>query len=110
MDTLQDRLDTILKKLNITQVQLANEIGYSASYISKLLKYGGEPRNNFYKMIEKAYNINAKWLKTGQGEMFITSGNALNPKANLLLKKYYELPGEKQKIIDAILDAFMDGK
>lgn len=110
MDTLQSRLNMVLKILNINQVQFSLEIGYSASYISKLISRGGHPRNHFYKAIEKAYNINAGWLKTGKGDMFITDGNGLSPKANLLIKKYYELSPNKQKIIDDILEAFLDDR
>lgn len=61
-----ERIRLILKENNLKQKQLANDIGVTESYISKLLK---EPDINLSQslatLIEEKYGYSSEWILSG---------------------------------------------
>ena len=67
---MTDRLSQILKKLNLTASQFADEIGVQRSSISHVLSGRNKPSLDFITKIILSYpEISAEWLLTGSGSM-----------------------------------------
>lgn len=71
--SISNQIKQILEVQNIKQIEFANRIKVDQSYISKLLspKSTLTPSERVIDDICEAYNVNKKWLLTGEGEMFI---------------------------------------
>lgn len=69
MNSLGKRLRHFRKNvLNITQDEMAEKIGFSDGYISKIEKDKSEnPTDRFLNALCNAYAINKEWLLTGEG-------------------------------------------
>lgn len=70
---INERLRKIMGIENITQAELAEKIMVSQAYISKLFKENTDktPSDRLIKIICSQFNVNERWLRTGEGEMFI---------------------------------------
>lgn len=65
-----NRIKAIRKALNLSQREFGERLGVSRDVISNI-EYGRvQPKELFLKHICQLYNINRKWLETGEGEMF----------------------------------------
>lgn len=83
---LNNNLQSILNDLQITQTQMANDLGMSRQQLSNILN----GRSNLIiehllKLYEK-YNVNLHFILTGQGEHFIKN-NQNKEIIQLTLKK-----------------------
>ncbi|MBP3532498.1 MAG: helix-turn-helix transcriptional regulator [Thermoguttaceae bacterium] len=67
------RVKKVLDDLNISQAQLARDLNFTRGYVSHLLKGERELSASFIAQFCLAYNVNEQWLRTGVGEMFLTS-------------------------------------
>ena len=70
--TLGKRLKKLLRKLNLTQIALSQEIGVSNVVINRYIKDKTMPDYNFLNKLASYFNININWLLTGEGSMFPT--------------------------------------
>jgi len=71
------RLLALRKYLNLTQIQFAEPLGVNRGYIATLETSDKEPSKALLKLISYEYGISYAWLKTGEGEMFISPKEAL---------------------------------
>jgi phage repressor protein C with HTH and peptisase S24 domain len=55
----------------MTQEEFASKIGFGQSHYSAIEKGKKQPTERFLKLIEQTFNVNPKWLREGEGEMFL---------------------------------------
>lgn len=65
------RLKKIRKELDMTQQEFADGIGIARGNISAYEVGKNAPSDAVISLICTKYNVNEKWLRTGEGEMFI---------------------------------------
>lgn len=70
IETINNRIAQLLNTLGLTKTAFANNLKVSQAYISKLVRTG-TPSDLLVDDICQKYNVNEKWLRTGEGEMFI---------------------------------------
>lgn len=71
--SINTQIRKIIEIVNIKQVEFANRIKVDQSYISKLLspKSKLKPSERLIDDICQEFQVNKKWLLTGEGEMFV---------------------------------------
>jgi len=69
---MKDRIIQFLKENNLTSTKFADTIGVQRSSISHILSGRNKPSYDFIEKMLLSYpDINAQWLITGKGNMFI---------------------------------------
>lgn len=109
---MNKRIEIIINKLKIKQMEFAQRIGVSQAYISKLIKDKSEkiPSDSLIKLICKEFNVNENWFRTGEGEMFVQEqakdlffalGKSYPDMSEIeknIMIAYLELPQEKKDV------------
>lgn len=72
-----ERLFKLRKNLNLKQSQFAEPLGIDRSYVAALEKGSRQPSETLIKFISLQYGVPVTWLKTGEGEMFISPEEAI---------------------------------
>lgn len=70
--TIGERVKEARKALNKTQDEFSAPLGINKAAISKIEKGENNLSASLGKLIEKTYNISENWLRSGEGEMFVT--------------------------------------
>lgn len=104
-----ERIRKVRRELCLTQTQFANRIGSMQNTITRYERNNRNPSPSVIYSICNEFNVNRKWLETGEGEMFnLTPNNeleALIKKYDLstttyvLIKNFLELEKEQRDII-----------
>jgi transcriptional regulator with XRE-family HTH domain len=89
---VKDRIIELRKKLKLTQIDFAKELGVTSSAISSIEKAKNMVTEANIKLICYIFNVNERWLRTGEGNIFSESA-----------------PGEKD-IIDIYRTLSVDGQ
>lgn len=74
MDNANTRLNDAIRRLGLTQKQLAYELGTSQPAISAIAKGTRPLTEGFACRVESLYGVSSTWLLTGEGEMFKKEG------------------------------------
>ena len=90
--TKNQRLEFFRKYLGVTQREIADRVGFSASSVSDYEEADRDMPEEFVQHLVDAYGLNAYWLKTGNGNMFDSS-----TKTDETLKLYLRLPKEERE-------------
>jgi len=69
MDNANTRLNDVIRRLGLTQKQLAYELGTSQPAISAIAKGTRPLTEGFACRVESLYGVSSTWLLTGEGEM-----------------------------------------
>ena len=77
---ISDRLKILLNELNISQRQFALKINLDPGYFSRIIQGKVTPPDRILLLIENVFNVNKKWLETGEGEIFSNQGISLSKK------------------------------
>lgn len=76
MQTINERIQIILNQSNMTKTAFGEALKVSQQYISKLVKTGSPSDRLIEDICEKIFirgkKINENWLRTGEGDMFLT--------------------------------------
>lgn len=75
MDKIGDRIKNIRLNLSISQSDMADILGTNQKTLSRYENNLTSPPVEILEKITEEYNFNLHWLITGEGEMFIGSGN-----------------------------------
>jgi len=67
---IKDRLKELRTTLGITQVKFAERIAISTSYISEVESGIKEINERVLRLIIAEFNVNEKWMRTGEAPMF----------------------------------------
>lgn len=85
MKSIGDELSTFFREKNITQDEIAEELGVSQSYVSGLLTgkkgFGKKQAQRFFEL----WGISPSWLLTGEGEMLKKPYKEIGETKNRLL-------------------------
>lgn len=68
---MNERISLIRKDTNINQDKFAESLGLTKNFISLIETGKREPSDRTIKDICRIYNVNEKWLRTGEGEMYL---------------------------------------
>ena len=68
--TIHERLAYARKKLHLTQAQFSEKICVSPGFLCSMEIGERKINSRMLKIINLTTGINAKWLETGEGEMF----------------------------------------
>lgn len=113
VNILNNRIKAIRKQNKMTQVEFGEKIGVKGNTITNYENGLRSPSNAIITSICREFNINEKWLRTGQGEMYYTpkdkAANIVsdlleesNPLYDIILgiaKTYQQLDSKSQVIL-----------
>lgn len=97
---MNERLKELRKKCGLSQDEFGKRIGIGKTSISKLETGENNPSDQTILLICKEFNVNEKWLRTGDGEMFF------KPKSIELVAKAGKLLGEKDPTFEAFVETY----
>ena len=69
---MYDRIKAVREAYRLTQREFGERLGVSRDVISNLEYERVQPKDVFIRHICEMYNVNEQWLKTGNGEMFLS--------------------------------------
>lgn len=72
---MNERLQNIRKNLNLTQKEFAEKLNERQAYISRYESGASKIQSELIEKLAKIFNVNAHWLITGEGDMFINKKN-----------------------------------
>lgn len=111
---MNTRFKELRKELKLTQVEFAEKIGLSRSYVNMIEMGTKTPAERTIKDICRIYKVNYDWLVNGTGEMFndddgdaqaiidsVMSGD--NEFAKKILVKFARLSEDRWRQIEEIL-------
>lgn len=64
------RIKKVRRELDLTQTEFASMLGLTQNTVTRYETGDRSPSNAVISLIVKAYNVNEKWLRTGEGELF----------------------------------------
>ena len=106
--TLADRLDLLISNLGMKQLDFAQKIQFTQSYVSMVLSgVKTKPSSRFLNAVCREFSVNPEWLTTGKGEVYIIPGLPLPSADAQILAKYRLLPRSEQLVIEEIIDALL---
>lgn len=94
-----DRIKKLRKELDMTQTEFAKRIGSVQNTVTGYENGRRNPSAPILALISKEFNVNEKWLRTGEGEMF-------NPESTDVLEqmaKKYNLSNAEYIMIEKFL-------
>ncbi|UTD07099.1 helix-turn-helix transcriptional regulator [Treponema denticola] len=95
MNTLQERIKLLRKKLDLNQEEFAEKIGLKRSALS-LIEIGKNPlTEQNIKLICLTFNVSRDWLESGEGEIFVSE----TPEDREFLELYRQLSSEMKDIV-----------
>lgn len=99
---MKDRFKQIRKALNLSQTEMGELLGKGLRAIQHYEKGERSIDNTVIILLEKAYNVNPIWLRTGEGKMFIKKEekNIDYSKYQWLINTLDKLPKEDVKKIE----------
>lgn len=70
MNTVNERVATLIKKLGITKVEFSKKLNVSSQFVSKVCSGTSGVSDRTIMDICDKYHVNEEWLRFGEGEMF----------------------------------------
>ena len=98
---------SIRKALKLSRAKFGEKIGVSESVIKNIELRGVELKPLMSDLICRVYNVNPIYMKTGEGEMFISDNDAV-----LLdeVKQRYKLTDDEVSIVKSYLELDDDNR
>lgn len=85
---MKDRIIQFLKENNLTSTKFADVIGVQRSSISHILSGRNKPSFDFMEKMLLSYpDINAQWLITGKGNMFVNQPSLFKTDEKIIEKE-----------------------
>ena len=108
MDAFGERIENLIKQLGITKTKFAEKLSVSQPYISKIIISGYVPSDRLIEDICEKFNANEKWLRTGEGEMFIRKTRSETIADFMVDMLNEEEPSYKRRLIEALAELSAD--
>lgn len=108
MDAFGERIENLIKQLGITKTKFAEKLSVSQPYISKIIISGYVPSDRLIEDICEKFNANEKWLRTGEGEMFIRKTRSETIADFMVDILNEEEPSYKRRLIEALAELSTD--
>lgn len=119
---MYNRIKQVRKAQRLTQKQLGDILGISRDVIANIENDRVEPNKLFINLFCKEFNVNKKWLISGEGDKFIdefskdndvitsifaeiTCGD--NPKLKKIIEKISLLDDEYLDLIEKLVDGLL---
>lgn len=105
MSTINNRIKEIRKNNNLNQKQFAQILGISQTHISKIESNKDMPSKKLQKLICIEFNINERWLETGEGRVNQSKLNEdiIVNESIIKTKNYLQNASKSEKILYANL-------
>lgn len=98
------RLKFARERAGMTQTQFSKLLGYQARPSYANAENGRVvPHESAFNMAEATFNLNKKWLKYGEGDMYLNDDPKTIEDYEAALKRCREEVGRLNKIIDGLL-------
>jgi transcriptional regulator with XRE-family HTH domain len=85
------RIREIRKQLHLSQIDFANAIGISNTFLSEVEKGKFKPGYDFFINTIKKFNINTRYLATGEGDIFFKNINETKNETKINFGEYSEI-------------------
>lgn len=72
MSAISERISAIIEKKGLTKTAFAKKIGLSQPFVSNLCTGEKIPSDRTILDICREFDVNEIWLRTGEGEMFVS--------------------------------------
>lgn len=72
MTTQGERIKEVRKSLGLTLDKFGDKLGVTKQTVSRIENGINNVTDQMTKSICREYNVNEEWLRTGEGEMFLT--------------------------------------
>ena len=108
MDAFGERIENLIKQLGITKTKFAEKLSVSQPYISKIIISGYVPSDRLIEDICEKFNANEKWLRTGEGEMFIRKTRSETIADFMVDMLNEEEPSYKRRLIESLAELSTD--
>ena len=69
METINQRIDFLIKELGFTKTKFAESLHVSSQFVSSLCSGAKQPSDRTIADICREYGVSETWLRTGEGEM-----------------------------------------
>lgn len=69
METINQRIDFLIKNLKLTKTKFAEPLNLSSQFVSSICSGTKQPSDRTIADICREFNVNETWLRTGEGEM-----------------------------------------
>lgn len=101
---IRDRTKMVRENLKLTQSKFANKLSLERSTVSLIERHRRNVTERTIKDICREFNVNEKWLRTGEGTMFneVPPDDELSQYLGELLK-----PDDKNEFIKKIVLTYM---
>lgn len=103
---MKDRICAIRKEAKLTQAEFAEKLGLTKNFISLLENGNRIPSDRTISDICREFRVNEKWLRTGEGPMYMPEADDDTAYINELLS---DLDNPFYEIIKAILKSYNEG-
>ena len=102
-----EKIFAIRKSLGLSRAKFGEQLGVSESVIINIESRGVELKPLMSDLICRVYNVNPIYMKTGEGEMFISDNDEV-----LLdeVKQRYKLTDEEVSIVKSYLELDDDNR
>ena len=103
--TIGKRIKELKAKLKITSVELARELDIPVRTIGSYERDEAQAGAKFFSALIEKYKVNANWLLSGNGSMFISSKTEIDLKYLAKIEQQLDLTAEELEGLIQILDA-----
>lgn len=69
METINQRIDFLIKNLKLTKTKFAEPLNLSSQFVSSICSGTKQPSDRTIADICREFNVNEDWLRTGEGAM-----------------------------------------
>jgi transcriptional regulator with XRE-family HTH domain len=94
--TINERIRTVRKTLQLSQVEFAKAIFISNGYIAELESEHRKVNPRIIHLISLTFGVNENWLRTGTGSMFYKTSDE---KLRRMISLFNELPPKFQDYV-----------
>lgn len=119
---MNNRIVRLRKNKGWTQDEFAEKIGISKNYVSLIENGKKIPGDRLISDICKVFNVNEKWIRTGDGEMYnepedevaeavsdlLEDNNPLNSLIINILNAYRKMDDKSQKALNNLIQELFD--
>ena len=103
---MNDRIKELRKALGLSQEDFAKKLGLKSRGKIANIEFGKiEVDNDFASLICKQFNVNEKWLRTGEGNMFLP---AINEEADYVSELLEDVENPLYDLIKAIMKTYLE--
>ncbi len=102
--TIGKRIKELKQKLNLTSSEMAQQLGIPVRTIGSYERDEAQPGAKFFSLLIDKFQVNANWVLTGKGSIFIPSKTEVDVKYLANINEQLNLTNEELQSLIDILD------